>query len=277
MNLAGQLRLESEYKLSIPETDVDLVESFFAEEFSTNSFAIDSFQLDIDHAEEVFVDSYFDDTAFTLLNQNIGLRHRLRYSQDVLVNELVQIKLPESNDGLVRREIKYKVPNKVSALDELSGHPVLQFVDAADRDHISYQLRQCGVGIKDVQEQVSLTQKRNRIYLADAKGSVATLSLDHVTNNRIPYQEFYELEIEINEIRFTEAAADERAYLIRINELIKHKVKSRLPSLTVDQTPKYNKLKLIIEYSLGSKIVDYGIWFVYGFVICIAGAKLTQL
>lgn len=277
VDLYGQSRLESEFKLSIPQQDIKFVQLFFEEEFVLGTYTLDSINLSVDKADELFVDTYFDDTKSSLLHQNIGLRHRLRYNQDVLINELVQLKLPGSTNGVIRQEIKYKVPKNVNVLDQISRHPVLQFVAATERDQFSYEMRKWNVDVQELREQLKLTQNRKRIYLNDEMGSVATISLDHVMNKKIPFQEFYELEIEINEIRYTEADEDERKYLNTINQLIKQNVMSRFPTLSVDQTPKYNKLQSLIKESLVSKIVDKGMWMVYGVVLCLAVAKLIWL
>lgn len=273
----AQARLESEYKLSVMPGDVSPLQSYLQAEFKEGTYQLDSIQLTIDIAQELFVDSYFDDDKNQLLDQNIGLRHRLRYSHATLINELIQIKLPDSQDGVIRQEIKYKVPSRINAVDKISRHPVLQFVDAADRDHFSYQLRRLGVDAKQLKQELRLSQKRNRIYFADDKGSVATLSLDHVKNKKIPFQEFYELEIEINEVRYTRADVKGKEYLETINRHIKKEVLTRFPNLEVDQSPKYNKLHALISRSATSNIVDYGMWFIYGIIILLAGTKLVMV
>jgi len=224
----------------------------------------------------LFVDSYFDDVKQKLLKQDIGVRHRLRYSQDVLINELVQIKLPTSADGVIRQEIKYEVPNKSNLLDQISRHPILQFVRTADRDQFSFELRKWDVDVTDIRKELTLTQKRKRYYINDKLGSVATISFDHVRNKKMPFQEFFELEIEINEIRYTEASRDEKAYLEYITGTVKEKIMSQFPHLRIDQTPKYNKLSTLIDVSYASKFADYGMWLFYGLILCMAVVKLIQ-
>lgn len=271
----SQARIESEYKLSVSPDDVVSLEAYLEKEFKEGAYQADAIQLTIDKAEELFVDCYFDDDQNQLLNQNVGVRHRLRYSQGDLINELIQVKLPASTDGVIREEIKYTVPTRIKAVDKISRHPVLQFVDAADRDRFTYQLRRLGVDAKQLKQELRLNQIRSRVYIADEQGSVATLSLDHVKNKKIPFQEFYELEIEINEIRYTQADVEEKEYLETINEEIKQKILIRFPNLSVDQTPKYNKLHTLIANSRVSWIADHGMWFVYGIIILLAGTKLV--
>lgn len=277
MDICGQSRLESEYKLSVSIDDIESLQSYLTDEFKEGTYQADGIALAVERADELFVDSYFDDDANRLLAQKVGVRHRLRYNNAVLTNELIQIKLPSSNDGVVREEIKYKVPKEINAVDQISRHAVLQFVDAADRDHFSYQLRQLGVDVNHLKQALRLSQRRARIYFVDEKGSVATISLDHVKNKKIPFQGFYELEIEINEVRYTEADPIDKEYLETINRYLKQKIVSRFPNLIVDQTPKYNKLYAVIEASPMSKLVDKGMWGVYGLVIVFAGFKLVNL
>lgn len=274
---AQKSRIESEYKLAVPDSIVNRLEGYLIDHFDGDYFVFENDSFQLSRATERFVDYYFDAKDNTLSDQQIGLRHRLRYLDKELINELVQLKLPDSADGITRKEIKFEVASSSNVLDDLSRDPLLQYLSPADRDLLAFQLRKLGVDIKDIKEAVKLTQIRNRIYFNDTKGSVATITLDKCTQASFPFHGFTELEIEINEQRYTNATKQEIVYLENINENLKSNIQNVYPSLKIDQTPKYNKLMNQINKSLMSKINDHVMWFVYVCIVILAGFKLMTV
>lgn len=266
-------RIESEYKLAVPDSLVDKLESFLQQYFAGDSLIIQDDHLSINQSAEVFVDQYYDTNDQKLRKQEIGLRHRLRYLETELLNELVQLKLSDSEDGIRRQEIKFDVSKKKNVLDGLSRHPVLQFLNPSDRDRLSFQLKKYDVNVNDVKEAVRLRQNRNRVYFSDKWGSVATITLDKVSQRNFPFHGFTELEIEINELRYTNASTDEILYLEQINENLKSIIHKTFPDLLIDQTPKYNKLTSQINDSVLSKVSEYFMWLIY---VCIVGLALFK-
>jgi len=270
----GQSRIESEYKLAVADSLVVELESFLNHFFAVDSFTIQNESLTINQSTEVFVDQYYDTNDQILRQEDIGLRHRLRYVDTELLNELVQLKLPDSQDGIRRQEIKFDVLKNRNVLDELSRHPVLQFLKPSDRDRLSFQLKKYDVKISDVKKAVKLKQNRNRFYFSDKWGSVATITLDKVNQTNFPFHGFTELEIEINEQRYTNASQDEILYLEQINENLKMIINKTFPDLMIDQTPKYNKLTNQISTSYLSTVANYFMWLIY---FCIVGLALFKI
>jgi len=183
--------------------------------------------------------------------------------------------LPDSKDGITRQEIKFEVSGKINQLDELSRNPVLKYIAPAERDFLRFTLHKFGVYIKDLREIVALTQKRERIYFSDEKGSVATITLDKVSHNKFPFQKFTELEIEINEQRYTESDLAEKIYLENISKGLKFKVKKKFPQLIIDQTPKYNKLMALINADVFSRLPNALTWTIYIIILLFACIKLV--
>lgn len=270
-----QERKESEFKLAVPEIEVERLGEFLLTTFNGSYCVVGADTLSVDRSEELFTDVYFDTREKELLNQQIGLRYRKRYIENELLSELIQLKLPHSTDGVLRQEIKFDVVSKIDFLDERASHPLLQCINLVDRDRLSFYLRKYEVNVKDLRKALSLKQLRQRTYFADKKGSVATITLDEVNDKTLPYQGFTELEIEINEIRYTSANLEERQYLEGIVEQLKHKIISTFPALRIDQTPKYNKLAGMLDENVYSKLSNYGMWLVYCFVVGLAVIKFV--
>jgi hypothetical protein len=69
-----------------------------------------------------------------------------------------------------------------------------------------------------------------------------TFTLDEVSSFYFPYNTFVELELELNEIRYTDASYNEQKKLESMNAKIKQSIFDRFDDLIQDQTPKYNKM-----------------------------------
>ena len=62
-----------------------------------------------------------------------------------------------------------------------------------------------------------------------------------------PFSSFTELELEVNEIRYTQAGFGERKRMQAFNNRVKEQIMERFPALSIDQTPKYNKMHQVID------------------------------
>jgi hypothetical protein len=69
-----------------------------------------------------------------------------------------------------------------------------------------------------------------------------TFTLDEVSSFYFPYTSFVELELELNEIRYTDADIIEQESLEEMNAKAKQALFDRFDNLKQDQTPKYNKM-----------------------------------
>jgi hypothetical protein len=85
-------------------------------------------------------------------------------------------------------------------------------------------------------------QLRKRIYITKREQTFLTITLDYVSSK---YKDksfnFVELELELNEICYTESDSLTRVAMEKITSDIKSDLMAKFPSIKQDQTPKYNK------------------------------------
>lgn len=273
--LAGQSngRVESEYKLGVP-ADVaedlwifmrdDLPKVLASKQTVTTSVSIEQFR-----------DTYFDDADRTLYEQEIGLRYRERYIQDTLAKRLVQLKTPLASDGVARTEVKFEVKQNAGRSDLSSRHPFLKYIKKRDRDEVAYLLRKYNADINDMKRAVKMHQERRRIYIKDSEGALATATLDYVTHARLPFQRYIEMELELNEVRYTGSSTATRASMEAFNQELKDLLADRYPGLYQDQTPKYNKMQQLIDGNVWSNLIDNWMWIGLGCLV--VGASYSYI
>lgn len=244
------LRLENEIKLSVPDRQVDAVWSYLLARYDTDSLylkAIDStFSCQV--AIDSFIDQYYDDPQLSLLKEQNGLRHRSRFvlsgaGDDKDGRELVQLKINEANpDELSRGEYKYPVIANRKWENEMDTHPLLGLVKREEREGLIQRLKEHGIYAQQLAPTVKLVQLRHRIYVSRAGTAFATLTLDRVQGAfQGASTAFIELEMELNEIGYTESSEAGRAAMEEVNEIMKADLLDRFPAIVQDQTPKYNK------------------------------------
>lgn len=271
--LAQQGRLENEYKLSIPQEDLENLWQYLQDEFCKDSLTIAGHTLKGIQSVEKFKDIYYDNKALDLIKNNIGMRYRKRYKDDVLLKSLIQLKTPYSSDAVVRNEFKFE-PIIKKKTDINARHPLLKYLDKSGIESLQFELAPYKIRPKDLSESVNLEQIRSRIYLSDIHGeSVATITLDQVTNYYFPYQNYAEMELEINEVRYTQAENIEKQMLVDINEYLKKSIQGKFINLEIDQRPKYNKMKELIDGSFLSKVRHNYMWVLFSLILLMAIIK----
>lgn len=256
-------RIESEYKLAVPEAHAEDLWIYLQSDDLLSSLS-SQLNLVTRASVEDFVDIYFDDANRQLYAQQIGLRHRSRYIADTLAKQLVQLKTPLQADGVARTETKYQVKRKQSKNDLFARHPLIRFIKKSDRPSLDYELSLYGVKSKLMDESVTMRQTRKRIYIADSIGALATITLDKVSQMEFPNLKYTEMELELNEIRFTQADQIGKQKMEQFNKQLKAALFAKFPELIQDQTPKYNKMMDMIDASPLAKIYRYRMWFILG-------------
>lgn len=217
---------------------------------------------------EVFIDQYFDMEDGRFSEMEISLRHRKRFKDDILLKELVQLKTPFSEDKVVRNEIKFDVKSNKKYNDITNRHAFLRLLNGSDKERMSYHLAEYKLRPEEIQESLKLKQTRSRVYLTDEIGeSVATITLDEVSNFSFPFQKYAELELELNEVRYTQANEVERQKMNALNASIKSNLSEQFPNLKVDQRSKYRKMKILIDESTVSYLFGHSAWFFLGLVV----------
>ncbi len=271
VNLSSQsgMRLENEFKIAVPAHLESEVWTFIQGELVN-----DEPGLTTEISEEVFIDTYYDGTDLQLAGAQSGLRYRKRFVADTLNKELIQLKISDPDQDLVRGEIKYDVLKKKS-VNDFERHGILKRISVDDQEDLAFNMVPYGIHPRDTDEKVKLIQIRRRVYISDGPmSSLATLTLDRVSSLKFPFHSFIEMEIELNEIRFTNAEKDERDRLQEFNDEIQSRLMNRFPELRVDQTPKYNKMLNLQNSSVLSRLYANISWLLLGLVVLVGGIKL---
>lgn len=273
----SQGRLESEYKLAVPNDEVQTIWTYLQNSYVNEDISIGDLVLKGISAKEIFIDKYFDAADERFAKAEISLRHRKRFKDGKLIKELIQLKTPYSEDKVIRNEIKFEVNTKRKLNDISSRHPFLKFLNNAETERMKHQLAAFKINANQIDASLKLTQTRKRAYIKDLNNeSVATITLDKVSNFSFPFQSFVELELELNEILYTEADENERAKLRGLNESIKEKLFENFPNLQVDQRSKYIKMKKCIEENMISFLYENVMWLFFGLIVFISSALFIK-
>jgi hypothetical protein len=176
-----------------------------------------------------------------------GVRHRSRSIPGQPQNrkdgrQLMQVKLNMAEGGLTRTEVKFPIKYYSSIESQEDRHPVLGIIDRDYRSEFSERVRAVGVDPWKLRENVTLVQRRRRLYFSDDVGPYATVTLDETSSKKFWLtSKFTEVELELNEIRYSGANEPQRAHMQAVTDAIKADIMQAVPGIVQDQTPKYNK------------------------------------
>ena len=239
----AQARIESEYKIAVPAEEAEEVWTYLQTAFGKNELQILPTACQTSTSVEVFHDTYFDDVDKSLLGFKAGARYRQRYINDSLVKSLIQLKVPTQDElGVAREEHKFSPEADRDITDRTGLHPILKHIKQKDLSDVDLVLGQFGTSARKMTESIKLNQIRKRVYVSDERGALMTFTLDEVSSFYFPYTSFVELELELNEIRYTDADIIEQESLEEMNAKAKQALFDRFDNLKQDQTPKYNKM-----------------------------------
>lgn len=254
------VRIEAEYKLAVPDGEADAVWAYLQSRYSSDAeeslFEDVSGEFVTTFSTEEFLDTYYDTPELALLEQNGGIRHRRRYYPDnpdaeKHGRELIQVKLSFDDEGVNRAEIKFPVKYYKSKKTPADFHPLLGIVDRDERPALVDRIASIGISVNDLRPTLTLSQTRRRVYISRDGSAFATITLDHVSVSKWwAKASFDELELELNEIGYTEGTAEERAFMESVNVRMKADLFERFPGLVQNQTPKYNKSFAAIDAQL---------------------------
>lgn len=246
----ASVRIEHEVKLKVPLEQIEDVWQWLNDRYSDTTWLDRNGRaFSTTFGDEDFIDLYFDTPELTLLKQKSGTRHRTRYVNSGPATakhgrELLQIKLNRQDiTGLARSEIKFKVVYDagVNSKQDLHPHSVLGLVDPADRPELRTQFDKLDINVDRVRPILILNQNRRRVYVNDQDGAIATLTLDLCSTQSWGTDlRWGEMEMELNEIRYTEADTAGRAMMEAISEQMRNDLLKAFPQIKQDQTPKYN-------------------------------------
>jgi hypothetical protein len=245
------LRIEQEDKLFVPDDIAMDVWAFLQQRFVADK----AFLVSLDPAltsfasEEHFRDTYYDTPSMQMAAMQSCVRHRRRVN---LTNEadrknnreLMQIKLNHiSDNALERGEIKFEVeyPAVVSSAED--SHPMFGIVKPSHRGLLRKRLVDIGLEPDTMKPVVTIDDIRRRVYIYKNGSPFISISHDSGTSGMWwARARFCEIEPELNEIQFTNANAEGRAYMESILKTIVSEIRGKFPAITQNLTPKYNKV-----------------------------------
>lgn len=249
------VRIEDEAKLRVPEEQVEQVWAWLVEHYRDCSWLDrDGVHFTSTLGDESFADTYFDEPGLRMVDSNSGVRHRRRVVNSGSATRkdgraLLQIKLNrEDPTGLARSEIKYKVdpPEEARTQDDL--HPMIGLVARDERPALLQRFAEMGIDPYGMRPVLTVNQVRRRVYVADKGGAFATLTLDQCTVNDFGADlHWTEIELELNEIRYTEVDAAKRKWMKGVQQTLQDDLLAKFPGIVQDQTPKYTKAFVGLE------------------------------
>ena len=224
--------------------------------------------------DEDFTDTYFDTPNLDLYKRKIGLRHRLRVNRLDTENrkngrELIQLKLSgdekfedKDNSGS-RNEIKFDVVPQKSNVSTDDRHPILGLIDFGGRDGFKSRLRELGIDPYKLRPILTLNQRRRRVYINRDGATFISFSMDDVKSSLLWVNtEFSQLEVELNELAYTESDKVYREKMQEIRSGMIKDLRKKFSYLSHDQSAKYNKAFDL----LSAKIPWMKFWVRIGFL-----------
>jgi hypothetical protein len=263
-----QGRIESEFKLAVPPEIREELWTYLQVNFSKEKVAAIDERITTSSSQEIFIDVYFDNDEDILLENLAGVRYRKRYINNDLAKELVQIKLPSGDSsGVARIEQKYDFYKTKKKDDRKAMHPFWKYVRPKDRAAVDEQLAPYRLQGNDMKASIKVQQDRKRIYFQEDGEALLTITLDKVDYFYFPYPTYTEMELELNEVRYTNSDTAERERLEALNTNIKKGLLEAFPMLVQDQTPKYNKMHALVEKSMAAQIYQRLQYIIFGIIV----------
>lgn len=249
------IRIEYEIKLRLPLEQIDDVWDWMLVRYKDVSWLNGGGYLFAGKfGDEDFTDTYFDTSDLLLLAENNGVRHRMRtvHSGPAIEKDdrqLIQIKLDRGDaTGAARSEIKFNVSSGDDRKGANDSHPLVGLVKRNEVGKFKTTFYTRNIDPYKLKPVLTLNQNRRRIYLSDQTGAFATLTLDLVsTRSWGTNLKWAELELELNEIRYTEANSEIRQKMERVIEKIQGDIQQVFPAIVPNQTPKYNTAFTSVE------------------------------
>ena len=265
-------RIESEYKLEVPKAQAKEIWNYIVQQYGPNDIKQLDSSLTSSIATEVFYDQYFDNDDLSLFENQAGVRLRQRYVNDSLAKELVQLKLPLGDvEGIAREEIKFSKYKKVKKTDPQGRHPFWQFIRPKERDKVDLHLASYNLLGEDLEKKVMVKQVRNRVYISQNGEAFMTMTFDKVRSFYFPYSSFIELELELNELLYTDGDQNKRKYMEQMNKQLKEQLADQFPDLVQDQTPKYNKMSTLLNKNWMHHVYE-NLWYgIFAFIVGLGG------
>lgn len=249
------VRIEYEVKLKLPLAQLETVWAWAQARYTDCTWLNqEGYIFSAAFGDEDFTDTYFDTPDLRMLAAQGGVRHRVRVVHSGPAarkdnRQLLQVKLDRSDGvGLARSEIKFQVPASGSGQSLDDAHPLLSLIMKSEREEFEAVFRALDIDPHTMQPILTLRQNRRRIYLSDQQGAFATLTFDLCSTTSWGADlQWAEIELELDENRYTGADDTERQRMGRVIRAIQSDLQQTFPAIEQDQTPKYNTAFARIE------------------------------
>ena len=221
--------------------------------------------------QQTYVDEYFDDARQTLQRHQHSLRLRRVFAGKHVDRSWLQLKIsPRPRQRPTRQLVSFNLNDRPDKQGRDPGHPFLRLVRQADRHQLDSLLAALGVQSPDLRPVLSLYQQRRQLYLRDNGNDLALLSLDGVASED-GQARFYELELSLDESRYTLADTRQRQRLSQVLDLVQLDLSRHFPGLRQDPRPKYTKLQDLLHQGRprprGYNLAWLGVGLVLGAVL----------
>ena len=285
-----KVRIEQEDKLLVPQERIEEVWEYLRQRLHEDKAFLASLdpKFTSKWSEELFHDTYFDTPSMQLYAMQSCVRHRRRENlsnpDDAKSGrELMQIKVNDiSGNELERAEIKFEIDRTPQRDSPEGRHPLLGRVKEEHRKAFQERLVALGLDPQAMRPILTVRDVRRRIYLLKDGQPFMSISHDQASSGLWwGHAQFCELEPELNEIGFTEADPETRAYMETVLHRIVAEILTKFPDIRRDLTPKYNKafdrleedlpfLRSVVSVGLQDNgellVVSAGVLLVAGFI-----------
>lgn len=252
---AGAVRIEDDYNLQYEVGKSEELINYLKGKYADDSSFAESLgpEFSGSFGDEDFTDTYFDTPGLDLYKRKIGLRHRLRVNRLDPENrkngrELIQIKLSDDskfedkdNSGS-RNEIKFDVVSERLSATSDDRHPIIGLIEPSERDDFKARMAELNIDPYKLRPILTLNQRRRRVYLNRNGATFISFSMDDVKSSLLwSRMEFSQMEIELNELAYTEADKKTKEKMQEIRTGMSKDLRKKFSYLSHDQSAKYNK------------------------------------
>lgn len=245
------LRLENEEKVNISKDTIEEVWKYLKKYYvdEEENLEILGEGIESTFSDEEFTDRYFDTSKLELLKDNSEVRHRKRINNTNTDDkksgrELVQVKVnnEDENNLTTRQEVKYDIENNKKNKTVDDRHKIIGLIENDQREEFKKKISDNGVDPYKLRYMFTINQRRRRIYLTKDEKPLITISVDEYRTKKLWKKvEFFEVEMELNEITYTEGDETIRQEMEDMRKKIKENITENFTDATLDFTPKYVK------------------------------------
>ena len=250
-----EVRIEDDLSLSYEVGKTDEIVQYLKSKYIDDASFVKSLGTEFTSSfgDEDFTDIYFDTPKLDLYKRKVSLRHRVRVnrleSEDKKNGrELIQLKLSDDDklrdkdNAGSRNEIKYEVVRPEIPTLRDDRHPVLGLIAKDQRDDFKDRIKKLNFDINKLRPIVTIQQRRQRVYINRDDATFVSFSMDDVKSRRWwANVEFSQMELELNELAYTEADKAEKERMQEIRKGMIKDLREHFDYLKVDNTVKYQK------------------------------------